>query len=99
MKPFIQVPLCLSNSEGAEKTTVVQFQPSEVSYYYPGFHWGTIVVMKSGGSFLTPLDHNQFSSALDTYTKFVRKNPGKFGLLNIKLNPTNNESSGILTAK
>lgn len=83
MKPFLEVPICITNTESEEKKTTAKIQPGEIAYFYPGFHWGTIVVMKSGSSMLVDLDEPTFMSGLDLYEESVKKAPGKFGTLKL----------------
>jgi hypothetical protein len=87
MSPFLEIPLCLQNSEGEEKQTVGRIQPNDISYYYPGFNWGTVIVMKQGSSFLTTLKYEELDAALMSYDKFVKSNTGKFGNLILHKKP------------
>lgn len=85
MLPFLELPMVISNNEGQEKEVSVRIQPSEIAYYYPGFHWGIVVVMKSGSSYLLNLPVEQFDATLATYHSSVKSNAGKFG--NLKITP------------
>lgn len=83
MLPFLEVPMCLSNNEKQEKEVTGKIQPVDISYYYPGFNWGVVVVMKSGSSYLINLPVEQFDQALALYDKSVKSNAGKFGNLSL----------------
>lgn len=49
---FTEIEIIIVNSEQENKQVNVRFDKKDVSYYYPGFYQGTIIVMKSGQSFL-----------------------------------------------
>lgn len=85
MLPFLELPMVIANNENQEKEVVVRLQPSEIAYYYPGFNWGVVAVMKSGSSYLINLPVEQFDQALSMYCSTVKSNTGKFG--NLKLTP------------
>lgn len=84
MKPFLEVPICIVNTEDKEKKTTAKMQPGEIAYYYPGFNWGTIVVMKSGSSMLVDVTEEEFTAGLDLYEQHIKKLPGKFGTLTLQ---------------
>jgi hypothetical protein len=88
MLPFIEIQQIITNNENEEKEVTTRLQPNEIEYYYPGFHWGTVIVFKSRNSILTPMSVDEFDSALLGYQDFCLKNIGRFG--NIKLTPKSN---------
>jgi len=83
MLPFLEIPMCIANNEKEEKGVVTRIQPNEIAYYYPGFHWGTVVVMKSGSSFLTVFTSDELDAALKGYDQHVKAYAGKFGNLQV----------------
>jgi hypothetical protein len=85
MLPFLELPMTLANNEEKEKEVTKRVQPTEISDYYPGFYYGTVVVMKSGSSWLCPLPVEDVDAALSAYHSAVKSNSGKFG--NLKLTP------------
>jgi hypothetical protein len=86
MNPFLELPIVLMNNEKESKEVIGKIQPSEIEYYYPGFHDGVILVMKSGSSFMTTLTEEELSAGLDAYYKFILNHRGKFGNLQITKN-------------
>ncbi len=87
MQPFLEVPIGIVNSDKEEKETVARLVPNDISYFYPGFNYGTVVVMKSGSSFITLLTYDEFDGALNGYSEHLKKHPGKFGTLKITSKP------------
>lgn len=85
MLPFLELPMIIVNNEGTEKEVAARIQPSEIGYYYPGIHWGVVMVMKTGASHLINLPLDQFDAALLAYHQSLKSNPGKFG--NLKITP------------
>jgi len=85
MQPFLEIPKVITNNEQKEKLVTARLQPAQIEDYYPGFYDGTVVVMKSGNSFFTPMSVEEFDNALAGYEKFIKANTGKFG--NLKLTP------------
>lgn len=83
MLPFLEVPICIANSEKKEKVTLGKILPNEIAYYYPGFYDGVVVVTKSGQSFLLDMEEPAFEAMLDAYSKEVKSHTGKFGILRI----------------
>lgn len=83
MKPFIEIPIIIVNSDNEKKQVLVRQQPEWISYYYPGFHQGTVIVLKCGNSFLTPHTVEEVDAILLAYDKLVKANPNQFG--NLKL--------------
>lgn len=65
MHPYLQIPVCIQNSNQETKVVDARFFPGAVEYYYPGFYEGTVVVMRNGHSFLTPLDIDDFELLLN----------------------------------
>lgn len=84
MQPFLLIPIGIVNSMKAEKQVTARIQPELIEYYYPGFNDGTVIVMKSGNSFLTTFAHDQFDEVLISYQKMVKSKQGKFGNIEIK---------------
>jgi hypothetical protein len=87
MLPFLEVPKIITNNEKNEKQVIGRVQPSEIADYYPGFYEGTVVVLKSGSSFFSPLSVEEFDNALVAYNSFIKSNTGKFGSLKITPKP------------
>lgn len=85
LKPFLELPMCITNNEGGEKEVTVRIQPCDIAYYYPGFHWGVVVTMKSGASYLLKTTVEEFDGALLAYQQAVIRNPLQFG--NLKITP------------
>lgn len=85
MMPFIEIPVCLAGSNDLpEKEVTGRLQPSEIANYYPGYHWGTIIIIKSGSSFLTKCDPEEIDTLLLEYSAFAKKNSNKFGFVKPK---------------
>jgi hypothetical protein len=88
MKPFLELPMCIQHKdekgEEHEKDVTVRIQPAEIAYYYPGFYWGVVIVMKSGSSYLLRMELKDFDQALMGYATALVQNPGAFGNLQIK---------------
>lgn len=87
MLPFLELPICLANVEKAEKVVMGRIKPGDISYMYPGFYNGTVIVFKSGSSVLTSCTQEEIDSSLLAYKEFVDKNPGKFGNLQLTQKP------------
>lgn len=83
MKPFLELPVCLANNEQKQKVVTGRVQPEDISYYYPGFYEGTVIVMKAGSSLLTTIGTEELDSALQAYHQLRAKNAGHFGNLQI----------------
>jgi len=92
MRPFLEIPVGLVNSEKEEKTEIARIQPERIEYYYPGFNEGVVIVMQSGQSMLCMLDVITFEAALDRYDNHVKKNAGRFGNLSINTRRTKNDN-------
>ncbi len=84
MQPFIELPKVILNNEQQQKEVITRVQPGEIADYYPGFHEGTVIVLKSGSSFFVPLPIEQVDAIIAAYAEFVRTNQGKFGNLKFK---------------
>jgi len=85
MQTLILLPIGIVNSNQDQKEVITRFNPLEVDYYYPGFYNGTVVVLKSGNSFLTTLSAEQFDSLLINFDKVEKSNKGRFGILKIEI--------------
>lgn len=83
MLPFLEIEIAIVNSDKEEKTITARIQPNEIEYYYPGFYQGTVVVMKSGQSYLTLESVGTFDKMLTEYHKIIKSNAGKFGNVSI----------------
>jgi hypothetical protein len=81
MHPFLEIPIAITNVEKLEKLTTCRMKPGEISYYYPGFHDGTVIVLKSGDCLFTTLTYDQVDAAIKAYKAYIEKNPGQFGNL------------------
>jgi hypothetical protein len=75
MNPFLEIPLIVGNTE-----SIINFKPGEIECYFPK-DTGTKIIMKSGHHFQTPVSMEQLDSMLVNYAGFLKKNPGKFGML------------------
>lgn len=84
MKPFLKLPKIIINNEDKGFDSVGRIQPDEIADYYTGAYNGTVVVLRSGSSFLCPLTAEQLDEILQAYQEAVINNPGKFGILEIK---------------
>lgn len=93
MLPFLEIDIVIVNSEEKSKEVVGRIQPSEIEYYYPGFNAGTVIVMKSGQSFLTLESTATIDQIIAEYHKVIKSNAGKFGNVSftakMKTNATN----------
>lgn len=85
MLPFLELPMTIVNNEEKEKEVIGRIQPAEIADYYSGFYDGTIIVLKSGSSFYSPLSVEEVDNALAAYHSFTKANSGKFG--NLKISP------------
>lgn len=86
MQPFIKLPVGIANQKEEQKKVIARIQPDQIDYYYPGFYEGTVIVNKSGNSFLTSLSVEQVDSLLENYHSMAGTKKGKFGILEIKAN-------------
>lgn len=87
MLPFLELPVCLANTEKEEKVVMGRMKPGDISYMYPGFYSGTVIVFKSGSSMLTTASQEEIDAALIAYKDFIDKFPGKFGNLQLNSKP------------
>ncbi len=87
MKPFLELPIVVMNNENKNKEVIARIQPTDISYYYPGFYDGTIVVMKSASSYMTSFTVDQLDAALIAYEKSTKDKPGVFGNLKLTSKP------------
>lgn len=85
MLPFILLPIGIANKND-QKVVTARIQPDQIDYYYPGFNTGTVIVNKSGNSFLTSLEVQEVDSVLLNYHAVSKAGKGKFGILEIKAN-------------
>lgn len=85
MKPFLEIPCVITNSEGLNKEVPLRLLPERIDYYYPGYHQGTVIVLASGCSMLTTLSFAELLGSLQAYDEFTRVNKGEFG--NLQLTP------------
>lgn len=92
MRPFLEIPVGLVNSDKDQKTETARILPERIEYYYPGFYEGVVVVMQSGQSLLCMLDIVTFEAALGVYDNTVKKNAGRFGNLSINTQPATNKN-------
>jgi len=87
MKPFLKLPKLINNNEDKWFESVGRIQPDEIADYYDGAYDGTIVVLRSGSSFLCPMKADELDQVLQAYNETVINNPGQFGILEIKPKP------------
>lgn len=88
MNPFLEIPVCLSGKEGddqqPEKEVVGRLLPGEIAFHYPGYHWGAIVVLKSGHSFLTKMTSEEIDAARQAYHKIMKEKPENTANIQLK---------------
>lgn len=77
MSIYLEVPICIENKDGETKDVTARLRPAEIAFYYPGFHWGCVIVMKSGASFLSSLSDSEIDSALQQFDGIAKKAGGK----------------------
>lgn len=89
MNPFLEIPVCLAGKaddpEQPEKIVTGRVLPGEIAFHYPGYHWGSVVVLKSGYTFLTTLESANIDAARQAYADIMTKNPNNKN--NIQLTP------------
>ena len=100
MNPFLEMPIVLEGHEVAvkgkglfgktryykeHKKAILRARPGEIEYYHPSLVSGTVVKMKSGGSFSSSWTFDEMDQALTSYNQTLKQNPGKFG--NVVINP------------
>lgn len=73
MNPFLEIPGRIVNNENKEAVVEFRIRPGEIEYYYAGFYGKTVVVMKSGQSFLADLERQEFDQALELYANEIKK--------------------------
>lgn len=84
MHPFLEVPVCLQGGHNEEeKIVTARIRPSEIAFHYPGYHWGCVIVFKSGSSLLTGMMPEELDAAIIGFDSFQKKNPSN--VHNIKL--------------
>ncbi len=87
MNPFLEIEVCHAGGgpeDLPEKTVVGRILPGEIAMHYPGYHWGAIVVLKSGYTFLTTLSSDELDAARQAYSAVQKKSPNNIS--NIHLN-------------
>lgn len=77
MNPLLEIPVILAGKDEntPEQAVTGRINPGEIAYYYPGYNFGAIVVMKSGNSFLTTWSADELDHARIVYYDFIKKNP------------------------
>jgi hypothetical protein len=79
MNPFLEIPVCLrgkaDDPDQPEKVVNGRLLPGEIAFHYPGYNWGSVLVLKSGHSILTTLSSEQIDAARIAYEEIQRKNP------------------------
>jgi hypothetical protein len=69
MPQYHKVEIVIVNSEQNSKTVHARMNLFDISYYYPGFYEGTVVVMKQGNSFLSPLSVDEWDELIANSNK------------------------------
>lgn len=87
MNPFLEIPICITNIDKEEKVVTARIKPGEIEYYYPGFNWGTCLIMKSGNIICSTWTFEQTEAAITAYVAHMKKNPTQFGNLAINHKP------------
>lgn len=65
MRSLIEVPVCLvGKGDNIDKEVTARIDPATISGYYPGYHWGSVIMMNSGAEFLTTLSCEQIDERL-----------------------------------
>lgn len=72
MKSFLLIPIVVVNNENNTFEKIARIDPQEIEYYYPGAYNGTIIVMKSRSSFMTPLECEQIDQARTLYAEKLK---------------------------
>jgi hypothetical protein len=78
MNPFLELEVCHAGGgkdDLPEKTVMGRILPGEIAMHYPGYHWGAIVVLKSGYTFLTTMTSDDLDAARQAYAAMQKKNP------------------------
>lgn len=74
MLPFLQIQIDLpGDNENPDKEVIARIQPDSVETFYPGFHYGTIIVMRSGQIYITKMETEKFGAALGNYWAQLNK--------------------------
>lgn len=96
MKPFLEIPVCLQGGHNEdEKVVTARVQPSEIAYHYPGYHWGAVVVFRSGSSLLTSMSSDELDLAILGYESFQKKNPNNRHNIKLTAKPKPDESNSL----
>lgn len=83
MKPFLLLPRYVHNSDDKWIKVRGRVRPDEIADYYQGANNGTVVVLKSGSSFLLDIEIEELDYILSEYYKKVETAPDEFGFLQI----------------
>ena len=70
MMPFLKLPIILPGNpeeNEADKETQARIQPCEIESFNDGYHWGCLIVFKSGEIKMTRLTADEFEQALIKY--------------------------------
>lgn len=74
MLPFFKIPTLLpGNPENGEGDKIAEYfiQPESIESFGPGYHFGTLVYMKSGQMHMLKMTSDEFEVGLNAYYKNV----------------------------
>lgn len=80
INPYLKIPIVLPGNQEdqeGEKTVEARLQPEEIAIYYPGYHFGTLIYLRSGAMIMTRLKPEEVDFGIDTYWKNVKKKQDK----------------------
>jgi hypothetical protein len=87
MNAHLEIPVCLAGGEKEEEKVVTgRILPAEIAFYYPGYHWGSVVILKSGYSVLTTLTPEEIDQAILSYRILIAKGGSLKGNLALNTN-------------
>jgi len=82
--PFLKMPRVLENPDMKVEQADTRVRPAEIAEYHPDPMGGTVVILKSGSTFLTPLSTTEVDDLMAEYYSFVTKNPNSHGVVGRK---------------
>lgn len=88
MNPFLEIPVFLAGGEGTpEKEVVGRILPGEIAFHYPGYHWGAVIILKSGYSVLTTMSCEAIDAARQAYAKILKEQPNNMNNIQLTAKP------------
>lgn len=94
MNPMMEIPVCLAGGKDQdEKTVIGRFRPDQIQGYYPGYNWGSVVIV-ANSSILTTLTCEELDQAMTQYRVLcesgkVRKVGGNLSIIKTAKDDTN----------